>query len=126
MTFVARFTVDSADPKELDGLDVPWLGILVFSKTFHVGIIGTATTVFLSAGITEGSRSYVATEQIRGHTDDGEFGAVVVQHGGLEADPSTWFGYVVPGTGTGSFAEWAGSARIRHDDTGPYFEFDLA
>jgi hypothetical protein len=51
---------------------------------------------------------------------------VTVQHGGLESDPGTWFGHIVPGTGTGGFAGWSGSARIRHDDQGAYFEIDLA
>jgi hypothetical protein len=32
----------------------------------------------------------------------------------------------VPGTGTGSFAGWSGSARILHDDQGAYFEIELA
>jgi hypothetical protein len=49
----------------------------------------------------------------------------VVQHGGLESDPATWFGHIVPGTGTGAFAGWAGSARIVHDDQGAFFEIDL-
>ena len=41
----------------------------------------------------------------------------------LEAD---WFGHIVPGTGTGGFAGWTGSARIVHDDQGAYFEINLA
>ena len=41
---------------------------------------------------------------------------------GLEAD---WFGHIVPGTGTGDFAGWTGSARIVHDDQGAYFEINL-
>ena len=45
---------------------------------------------------------------------------------GLESDPGTWFGHIVPGTGTGGFAGWSGSARIRHDDQGAYFEIELA
>ena len=53
-------------------------------------------------------------------------GRVTVQHGGLESDPSTWFGHIVPKTGTGGFADWSGSARIQHDDEGAYFEIDLA
>jgi hypothetical protein len=32
----------------------------------------------------------------------------------------------VPKTGTGDFAGWSGSARISHDDQGPYFEIALA
>ena len=52
---------------------------------------------------------------------------------GLDAD---WFGLmtfattftagIVPGTGTGGFAGWTGSARIVHDDQGAYFEINLA
>jgi hypothetical protein len=45
---------------------------------------------------------------------------------GLESDPDTWFGHIVPGTGTGGFAGWSGSARILHDDQGAYFEIELA
>jgi hypothetical protein len=30
-----------------------------------------------------------------------------------------------PGTGTGDFAGWTGSARIIHDEQGAYFEIDL-
>ncbi len=126
MTLVARFSVDGADPTQAVGLDADWVGLLVFRKTFTSGITGSATTLFMSAGTQEGSRSYVATERIVGRTDDGPEGSVVVQHGGLESDPETWFGHIVPGTGTGGFAGWAGSARIRHDDDGAYVEVDLA
>jgi hypothetical protein len=51
---------------------------------------------------------------------------VTVQHGGLESDPGTWFGRIVPGTGTGGFAGWPGSVRIVHDDQGAFFEITLA
>lgn len=68
----------------------------------------------------------LATERITGRTDDGREGSVTVQHGGLESDPDTWFGHIVPGTGTGDFAGWSGPARIRHDDQGAYFEITLA
>ena len=126
MTLIARFQVDGATPTTTDGLDADWVGMLVFRKTFTAGIVGSATTLFMAAGTEEGSRSYVATERISGRTDDGLQGEVTVQHGGLESDPSTWFGHIVPKTGTGDFAGWAGSARIQHDDEGAYFEIDLA
>jgi hypothetical protein len=58
--------------------------------------------------------------------DGGEEGSVTVQHGGLESDPDIWFGHIVPNTGTGGFAGWSGSARIRHDDQGAYFEIELS
>lgn len=125
MALIARFRIDDAQPKEVAGLEAEWLSLMIFSKTFTSGIVGSATTVFMSAGIQEGSRSYVATERISGRTDDGQDGAFTVQHGGLESDPSSWFGHIVPGTGTGGFAGWSGSARIQHDEDGPYFEIVL-
>jgi hypothetical protein len=97
----------------------------VFSKVFTSGIVGTATTLFMSAGEDEGSRSYVATERVTGRTEEGPEGQVTIQHGGLESDPDTWFGHIVPGTGTGGFAGWSGSARIVHDGDGAYFGIDL-
>ena len=126
MTLIARFRVDGFEPRKIDGVDVDWVGVMTFAKTFTSGIIGTATTVFMSAGTEEGSRSYVATERITGRTEDGREGSVTVQHGGLESDPDTWFGHIVPKTGTGHFAGWSGPARIIHDDQGPYFEITLA
>ena len=125
MTLIARFTVDGYELRKVEGLDADWVGLMTFAKTFTAGIVGHATTLFMSAGTQEGSRSYVATERITGRTEDGEEGAVTVQHGGLESDPATWFGHIVPGTGTGAFAGWAGSARIVHDDQGAFFEIEL-
>jgi Protein of unknown function (DUF3224) len=125
VTIIARFQVDSAEQRKVAGLDAEWLALMTFAKTFTSGISGQSTTLFMSAGTEEGSRSYVATERISGRTDDGREGSVTVQHGGLESDPGSWFGHIVPGTGTGDFAGWSGSARIVHDDQGPYFEITL-
>ncbi len=122
---IARFQVDSVEPRQVIGLDAEWLALMTFEKTFTSGIIGQSTTLFMSAGTEEGSRSYVATERISSRTDDGRDGSVIVQHGGLESDPGSWFGHIVPGTGTGDFAGWSGSARIVHDDQGAYFEIKL-
>jgi len=126
VTLIARFQVDGYEPRQVTGLEADWFGLMTFAKTFTAGIIGHATTVFMAAGSEEGSRSYVATERITGHTEDGPEGSVTVQHGGLESDPGTWFGHIVPGTGIGSFAGWSGSARIVHDEQGAYFEIELA
>jgi hypothetical protein len=126
VTLIAQFQVDGFEPRQVSGLDADWFGLMTFEKTFTSGIVGHATTVFMSASTEEGSRSYVATERITGHTEDGQEGSVTVQHGGLESDPGTWFGHIVLGTGTGGFAGWSGSARILHDDQGAYFEIDLA
>ncbi|HEV2243505.1 MAG TPA: DUF3224 domain-containing protein, partial [Streptosporangiaceae bacterium] len=65
---IARFQVDNAEPRQVVGLDADWLGLMTFEKTFTSGIIGQATTLFVSAGTEEGSRSYVATERISGRT----------------------------------------------------------
>lgn len=121
----ARFTVDRALPTQPTGFGGDWVGMLIFTKSFTAGIIGSAETLFMSAG-EEGSRSYVATEQITGTVGGGVPGSVTIQHGGLESDPATWFGHIVPGTGTGGFAGWSGSARIRHDQVGAFFKFDQA
>jgi hypothetical protein len=126
MTLQARFTVDGAEPTSVAGIEGDWVQVMTFSKTFTSGIVGEATTLFMAAGTEEGSRSYVATERIEGRTDDGREGAVTVQHGGLESDPETWFGHIVPLTGTGGFSGWAGSARIVHDEDGAYFDIQLS
>jgi Protein of unknown function (DUF3224) len=126
MTLIARFQVDSFEPRQVSGLDADWFSLMTFAKTFTSGITGHGVTVFMSAGTEEGSRSYVATERITGRTDDGREGSVTVQHGGLESDPGSWFGHIVPGTGTDGFQGWTGSARIVHDDQGAYFEINLA
>lgn len=125
MAIIARFEVTGAEPVTVDGLGGDWVQILRFSKTFTSGIVGTATTLFMAAGTEEGSRSYVATERIEGRMDDGRHGAVTIHHGGLESDPETWFGHIVPKTGTDDFSGWAGSARIVHDDKGAYFDIRL-
>jgi Protein of unknown function (DUF3224) len=125
VTLIARFQVDGYEMRKVEGLEADWVGLMTFAKTFTAGITGHATTLFMAAGSEEGSRSYVATERITGHRDGGEEGSVTVQHGGLESDPATWFGHIVPGTGTGGFAGWSGSARIVHDDQGAFFEIEL-
>ena len=94
-------------------------------KTYTEGIVGSGLLHFVSSG-TEESRGYLAAERITGALDGVE-GEVTVHHGALNApDDPTAFGYIVPGTGTGAFAEWAGTARIIHDDRGPYFVFSLS
>ena len=125
MTLIARFQVDSAEPSLVSGPPSDWVNVMRFAKTFTSGIVGHATTIFMSAGTEEGVRSYVATERIAGRTDDGRQGEFTVQHGGLESDPRSWFGHIVPKTGTEDFADWSGSARIVHDDAGAFFEINL-
>jgi hypothetical protein len=122
----ARFSVTGWDEQALDGIDGDWVGAVRMSKSFSTGLIGTSSALFASSGPVEGERAYVAIERIEGTTDDGLTGSVTVHHGGLESDPTTWFGHVVPHSGTGDFADWRGSARIEHDDEGASMVFDLA
>jgi hypothetical protein len=96
-------------------------------KTFSSGLVGTSTVLFVSSGATEGQRSYLAAERITASVgNDGDQASVTAHHGGLESSPDTWFGHVVPGSGTGPMAGWAGSARIEHDDEGAFFIFELS
>jgi hypothetical protein len=126
---IARFAVDGWDVRTVEGVtsgaDDDWVGVASMHKTFSSGLVGSSTVLFVSSG-TEGSRSYLAAERITASVGEGgDQGSVTLHHGGLEADPDSVFGHVVPGTGTGPMADWSGSARIEHDDEGAFFVFDL-
>lgn len=123
---IARFEVTGWDPCTVEGLDDSWMGAVRMSKAFTSGLTGTSVALFVTSGTQEGHRSYFAAERITARTEGGRSGSVTVHHGGLESDPQTWFGHVVPGSGTDDFADWAGSARIEHDDGGAYFSFELS
>ena len=58
MTLIARFQVDSYEPRQVSGLDAGWFGLMTFAKTFTSGIVGQSTTLFMAAG----------TERARGPT----------------------------------------------------------
>lgn len=122
----ARFDVTGWDPQELPGLAGDWLGAVVMHKTYTEGLVGESVAHFVSSGTEEGGRGYLAAERITGTLADGRSGSFTVHHGALQHpdDPSA-FGYIIPGTGTDDFAGVSGPARIRHDDRGAYFEFDL-
>lgn len=122
---VARFTVDGWDPATLPGVEGDWAQAAVLPKTFTSGLTETSVALFISSGALEGQRAYVAVERITGSLEDGRSGAFTVHHGGLESDETTWFGHIVPGSGTDGFADFAGSARIQHDDIGAFFELKV-
>src|ERR1700712_2919321 len=126
MELVARFIVTEFEPTHLHGIDDDWVGAVTMRKDFTGGIHGSSIAHFVSSG-DEGSRGYLAVERITGELDDGRRGAFTVHHGALDhpTDDSS-FGYIIPGTGTGDFQDFAGPARIVHDDEGPYFVFDLS
>lgn len=123
---IARFAVTGWDPQQVAPLEEGWGGAIEMRKSYTSGLVGESVALFVSSGADEGNRAYVAVERITGTTEDGRAGSVTVHHGGLEADPTCWFGHIVPGSGTDGLAGWAGAARIEHDDDGAYFVFDLA
>ena len=130
-TIIARFDVTGWEPADLPGLGLggdpgDWLGAVVMRKTYTEGLVGESVAHFISSGTEEGGRGYLAAERISGRLDDGRTGSVTVHHGALQhpSDASA-FGYIVPGTGTGDFAEFSGRARIEHDERGAFFVFEL-
>jgi hypothetical protein len=124
-TITARFTVTGWDPAPLPDLGGDWVGAITMRKTYTKGLTGESVAHFISSG-TEESRGYLAAERITGSLDDGREGSMTVHHGALQHpdDPSA-FGYIVPGTGTGDFAAFSGTAAIIHDEIGPYFVFTI-
>ncbi|MGO4594417.1 DUF3224 domain-containing protein [Leifsonia sp. 2TAF2] len=125
-TITARFDVTGWEPADFPGIDGDWVGAIVMRKTYTEGLTGESIAHFVSSGTEEGGRGYLAAERITGTLEDGRSGSLTVHHGALQhpGDPSA-FGYIVPGTGTGDFAGFAGSARIEHDTRGAFFVFDL-
>ena len=122
--------MDGWDERPIQGISDEssggWVGAVEMRKTFTTGLVGTSVALFVSSGDVDGQRSYFAAERITAAVgDDQEQGSVTVHHGGLESAPDSWFGHIVPQSGTGAMAGWSGSARIIHDDQGAYFEFQL-
>ncbi len=125
-TITARFDVTGWEPAGLPGIEGDWVGAVTMRKSYTDGLIGESVAHFVSSG-TEESRGYLAAERITGELPDGRRGSFTVHHGALQhpSDESA-FGYIVPGTGTDDFASFAGTARILHDEAGPYFVFTIA
>lgn len=122
---IARFEITGWDETELPGLASDIAYAAKMRKTFTGGLAGSSEGLFISSGTDEGSRSYVAVERITGTLSDGRTGSLTVHHGGLESDPETWFGHIVPGTGTDDLAGIGGNARIQHDADGAFFAITL-
>ena len=122
---VARFQITGWEETELPGLAEGTASGAKMTKEFTEGLVGSSEGLFISSGTEEGSRSYVAVERITGTLPDGRSGSFTVHHGGLESSPETWFGHIVPGTGEGDFAVFAGRAKISHDEHGAFFTIDL-
>ena len=86
MTLIARFAVTGAEPDQGRGLDADWVGMLVFSKTFSSGIVGSATTLFMSAGTRRARGRTSRLSRSVAEPTTARKGSFVVQHGGLESD----------------------------------------
>jgi hypothetical protein len=124
-TFIARFEISGWDETELPGLTGDVAYGAKMKKTFTEGIAGSSEGLFISSGEDEGNRAYVAVERIGGTLPDGRSGSFTVHHGGLESSPDTWFGHIVPGTGTDDLAGITGSTGISHDEGGAFFTFEI-
>lgn len=124
-SIIARFEITTWDETSLPGVKDAWATGAAMAKTFTAGITGSSEGLFITSGEIEGQRAYIATEKITGTFEDGRSGSFVVQHGGLESSPETWFGYIVTGSGTGDLKGISGQAPIRHDESGAYFELVL-
>jgi uncharacterized protein DUF3224 len=125
-TITARFEVTGWDPSDLPDLGGDWVGAITMRKRYTDGLVGESIAHFVSSGDEATGRGYLAAERVTGTLDDGRSGSFTVHHGALQHpdDPSA-FGYIVPGTGTGDFATFAGPASIVHDEQGPCFVFTL-
>lgn len=125
-TLTLRFDVTAATPVEIPGADASWVQGLAMHKTFTAGLVGQSDLVFLTSGEEETGRGYVAVERLSGTLDDGRSGAITIHHGAMQTpSDSGQFGNIVPGSGTGDFARFAGSAAIQHDNSGPFFVLSL-
>ena len=117
-TVVARFDVVAWDPASLPQIDGDWVSAITMRKTYTAGIVGSSIAHFISSG-DEANRAYLAAEQISGTLDDGRTGTITIHHGGVQSiAANTSFGYLIPGTGSGDFADWHGTALITHDAHG--------
>ncbi len=124
-TIIARFDITGWEETELPGITGETAYGAKMTKTFSEDIAGSSEGLFIASGTDEGNRSYIAVERITGTMADGRSGSFTVHHGGLESDPETWFGHIVPGSGTDDLAGISGSARIAHDEQGAYFTIAL-
>lgn len=122
---IARFQITGWEETDLPGLPEGAASGAKMTKAFTEGVEGSSEGLFVSSGTEEGSRSYLAVERITGTLPDGRTGAFTVHHGGLESSPETWFGHIVPGTGTDDLTGIAGSAKIGHDERGAFFTIEL-
>lgn len=122
---IARFQITGWEETDLPGLPEDAASGAKMTKAFTEGVEGSSEGLFVSSGTEEGSRSYLAVERITGTLPDGRTGAFTVHHGGLESSPETWFGHIVPGTGTDDLTGIAGSAKIGHDERGAFFTIEL-
>lgn len=84
------------------------------SKMFHGGLEGTGVGIMLSGGDPRaGAAGYVAMEAVRGRLDGREGGFLLHQFGTMRDGVSTLRCEIVPDSGDGDLAGFAG---VRHRD----------
>ncbi|PRY46788.1 DUF3224 domain-containing protein [Umezawaea tangerina] len=110
----AAFTITRWDESAAEAGE-PKLARVDVGKTFTGPLEGTSTAQLLTCAAADGSAGYVASEQFSG-TLDGRAGTFVIQHGAtMSPDGPSFFGHVVPGSGTGALVGLKGTARVEHE-----------
>lgn len=122
---IIRFDIIAWDETSLPGVVDGWANGAKMRKALTGDVPGASEGLFISSGVNDGERAYIATERITCTLPDNRTGSFTIQHGGLEADPGSWFGYIVSGTGTGDLEGITGSCKIQHDDQGAFFMLEL-
>lgn len=124
-SIVARFEVTSLEETPIPGVTGGWATGAKTRKVFNGDVYGSSTGMLVRSGDDPWERAYIATERITCTLPDGRTGSFTIQHGGLESEPDTWFGHIVPGSGNADLAGIGGSAMISRDAEGAFFTFDI-
>jgi len=129
MTLIARFQVDGYEPRQVTGaFDADWFGLMTFREDLHLRDHRARHHAVHGRGQPgkDPGRTWPPNGS-PGAPAAGEEGSVTVQHGRPSSPiPISGSATSCRNTGTGGFAGWSGSARIRHDDQGAYFEIELS
>ncbi len=109
----AAFTITRWDESTYEAGE-PKLARVDVGKTFTGPLEGTSTAQLLTCAAADGSAGYVASERFTG-TLDGRTGTFVLQHGAtMSHSGPSFFGHVVPGSGTDELVGLTGAARVEH------------
>jgi len=110
-TIVARFQITGWEETDLPNLPNETASGAKMTKQFTDAIAGSSEGLIITSGIDEGSRAYVAVERVKpAPCRMAARGRSRSTNGGLSRRRKTWFGHIVPGTGT---ADLTGNAAPR-------------